>query len=465
MSQQHLSLDGILTRPEHPYITVNSTSRRPPGPRGRFLTGNLAAFRQDVLGFLTRSAREYGDIVGFSLSYVRCCLVNDPALIEQVLVRDHERVRKAWDLRWLRVALGDGLLTNEGDAWRRQRRLVQPAFHNDRIRGYGDIMVRKTDQMLARWSDGEVRDVHADLMSLTLEIVAEALFGVDVAPQARSVAHALGDFMRWFEIAFSEGVPLPLWVPTPANRRAVRAIRHFDAVIRDIIRERRTRGAAGEDLLGFLLAATETGTGMTDRQLRDEVITLLLAGHETTALALSWSLLLVGQHPDVDARLSREVESVLGGRLPTAADLARLGYTRQVVQESLRLYPPAWGFGREVVEPIQLGDYTLRRGTQVFLVPWVTHRDPRFFPDPERFSPERWGPDAERQIPKYAYFPFGGGPRYCVGSNFAMMEAVLLLATMLQRFRFTVRANETVELQPAVTLRPRSGIRAEVRRR
>ena len=445
-----------------------SATRRapPPGPRGHPLIGSLPEFRRDILGFLTQCAREYGDVVAFRVFHIRCCLVNHPDLIEQVLVREQDRTIKNWDARQLKVALGDGLLTNEGDAWRGQRRLIQPAFHNDAIRRYAEIMVRNTGRMLASWRDGEVRDLQADLMAVTLEIVAEALFGVDLAPQSRLIGPALGDVMEWFERVFTGGLPLPLWIPTPANLKMRRAIGRFDALVSSFIRQRRASPVHGSDLLTSLLAATdEAGAGMTDRQLRDEVMTLLLAGHETTALALSWALYLVGQHPEVEAKLMGEIDTVLGDRVPTADDVFRLGYARQVMQEAMRLYPPAWGIGREARAPIELGDFVVHPGTQIFLVQWVTHRDPRFFPEPERFLPERWEPEAERRIPKYAYFPFGGGPRYCVGSNFAMMETVLLLTMMVQRFRFRLQAPRAVQLQAAVTLRPRHGIRATVLRR
>jgi len=441
-----------------------SVARRPPGPKGRFLRGSVPEIRRDtegLPGFLTRCARDYGDVVGFSLFRVRYCLVNDPTLIERVLVHEHDHVIKHGDLRQLKPALGDGLLTNEGDAWRRQRRLVQPAFSHECIRTYADITVRSSEQMLTSWRDGDVHDVHADLMSVTLQIVAQALFGVNMALQERAVGAALRGFMDLLEQA--AGGRFPLWVPTPANRRLRRAIRRFDALISSVIRERRASGGQGTDLLSLLLTtADETGAGMTDREVRDEVITLLFAGHETTGLALSWTLFLLGQHPEIEVKLARELETVLGGRTPTAADAPKLAYARQVLQEALRLYPPVWCFGREAQATIQLGDYFIPRGTQILLAQWVTHRDARFFPEPERFLPERWEPERERRIPNYAYFPFGGGPRRCIGSNVAMMEATLLLAIVVQRFRVVLQLEHPVELDPGITLRPRHGIRVTV---
>lgn len=451
----------------HVRLRVRAMSaRRPPGPKEHPLTGSLGAFRRDMLGFLTQCAREYGDVVSYRVAHVPCCLVNHPTLIEQVLVAESDRVIKNWNVRRLKVALGDGLLTNEPPAWKRQRRLIQPAFHNDRIREYAAIMVQRTDDTVAGWRDGEVRDLHADLMALTLRIVAETLFGVDLAPEARAVANALGDFIQWIEGFLTRDIPLPIWVPTRANRRAVGAARQLDAVIASIVRRRRASHTDDRDLLGALLAAKDDdGIGMTDGQLRDEIATLLLAGHETTAIALCWTLMLVARHPEVEMNLVAEARSVLGNRSPGAADIGQLPYARMVVQESLRLYPPAWAFGREARATIRLGDYEVRRGTQIFIVPWVIHRDARFFQDPEHFRPERWKPEAARGIPKYAYCPFGGGPRYCVGSSFAMMEAVLLLTTLLRRCRLRLLPEHPIELQPAVTLRPRYGIRATVLRR
>jgi cytochrome P450 len=434
---------------------------RLPGPRGTLLLGSLSEFRRDMLGFMTRCAREYGDMSGFRLAHLRVCLVNDPALIEQVLVQERDRVRKPWDLRELEFALGKGLLTSEGELWKRQRRLIQPAFTHERIRSYGAIMVRRAEAMVASWKDGEVRDLHADMARVTLEIVCEALFGVDISTEADRIGEALELVMHQFERMFTSAIPLPLWFPTPGNLRARRAIRRMDEVVYGMVSKRRTSGEERDDLLGRLLAAQDAdGTKMTDRQLRDELLTLIAAGHETTALTLGWSLYLLARHPEVEARVAADLEAL--GAPPSIEDVAKLASTQQVVQESLRLYPPAWGIARENLEPIDLGGYHLERGTQIWLINWVTQRDPRFFEEPDAFRPERFAPERASRIPKYAYFPFAGGPRSCVGMHFALLEATLVLACVLRSFRVELVPEHPIELQPSVTLRPRYGIRARV---
>lgn len=449
------------------------SARTPPGPSGRRILGNTPEFRRDVLGFFTRCAREYGDLVAFRLGPQRCCLVNDPALIEEVLVRLDDRLRKGWDLRQLEFVLGRGLLTNEGGDWYRQRRLIQPAFHNRRIREYARLMGRRSVERAAGWEDGRPLDVHAEMMALTLGIVGEALFGAELSGRVEAVGRALDRVMVQFERMLRGWLPIPLSFPTPGNLAARRALAELDRVVYEIIDRRRAArvGAAGADpdqetdLLGSLLAIRdEEGRRLSERRLRDETITLLLAGHETTAIALAWTLWLVARHPEVDARLAGEIEALDPDRPPGPEDVEGLSYAGAVLQEGMRLFPPAWGIGREPLEDVELGGYEIRRGTQIFLVPWVTHRDPRFFPEPERFLPERWTEEPSARpgggrLPKYAYFPFGGGPRYCIGSGFAMMEATIALATVLRRWRFETVPDHPVEPQPAVTLRPRHGIR------
>ncbi len=446
---------------------VSAEPRTPPGPDGLPLLGSSPQFRRDLLGFFTRCAREHGDVAAFRLGPQSCCVVSDPDLIESVLVDLADRMRKGWDLRQLRFVLGRGLLTNEGDDWYRRRRLIQPAFHHGRIHEYARVMGRRAVERAASWRDGRTLDVHAEMMALTLEIVGEVLFGAELSGRVDAVGGALDRVMTQFERMLRGWLPIPLAFPTPGNLAARMALRKLDRVVYDLIRRRREGAGAdgGTDLLAALLVVQdEGGTGMSERQLRDEVITLLLAGHETTALALAWTLWLVARHPEVEARLSRELAALDGVGPPDAEDVERLPYARAVLQESMRLFPPAWGIGREPLEDVELGGFRIERGTQIFLVPWVTHRDPRFFPQPERFLPERWAEKPNPappggKLPKYAYFPFGGGPRYCIGSSFAMMEATLVLAAVLRRWRFRPLPDHPVVPQPAVTLRPRHGIR------
>jgi cytochrome P450 len=438
----------------------------PPGPRGNWLLGSLLEFRRDLLGFYERCARDYGDCVAFRLGSRRVYLLSHPEHIEYLLATGARNfAKRTYVLNLLLPLLGNGLLTSDGDFWLRQRRLMQPAFGRQRIAGYSQAMVSRTLGMLERWRDGETRDLHAEMMRLTLEIVGETLFGADVSGDAQEVGEVLEVAMHNFIARWESALPVPAWLPTPGNLRYRRALRKLDRVIYRIIHQRRAEGGRGEDLLSLLLRAHDEGGGMTDRQLRDEATTLFLAGHETTANALSWTWYLLARNPEVEAKLLAEVQNVLGGRPPTVADLPRLPYCERVVTESLRLYPPAYGFGRLAVRDCEVGGYRVPRGTTVIVSQWVTHRDPRFFEDPLAFRPERWAGDLHKRLPHYAYFPFGGGPRLCIGSNFAMLEAVLVLATVVARYHFTLLPDPPVVPRPVVTLRPAHGIFATLRKR
>jgi cytochrome P450 len=444
-----------------------AAARRAPGPKGHLFWGNLHEFRHDMLGFWTDCARVYGDVSAFRLGTRRCLLVNHPDLIEEVLVTNARNFIKHFALRICPVMLGHGLLTSEGDFWLRQRRLAQPAFSRGRIAAYGDVMVRYTERMIASWKDGEERDLHADLMRLTLEIVAKTLFGAEVAADAHDVGEALHTALDSFSSAFTSLVRWPLFVPTPANQRLKEAVRRLNAIIYRFIEQRRADGEDQGDLLSMLLRARDEddGSRMTDKQLRDEMMTLFLAGHETTAIVLAWTWYLLATHPEAATRLAEELDQVLGGRAPTMADLPRLRYTEHIVQESMRLYPPAYVIGREPLEKCTLGGFAVPAGQTIFMSQWVLHRDPRYWDAPEKFLPERWASDEIRGLPKYAYFPFGGGPRICIGANFAMMEACLILATMAQKWQLTLTPGHPVEPLPQMTLRPANGIKGTIHRR
>lgn len=446
----------------------------PPGPRSHFLIGDFLAFNRDPLAFLTRYAREYGDVVELHLLNRPTYLINRPDYIEDVLVTHNHNFIKSRGLRESRSVLGTGLLTSEGEFWRRQRRLIQPAFHRNHIAAYGDVMVAYTQRMLATWRSGEIRDIHQDMMRLTLEIVAKTLFDTDVAGEAQEVGEAMRVVLEHFNAQASTGFLIPNSLPTPGNRRMRQAVQQLDAIIYNIIRQRRTDGTERGDLLSTLLEAhDEDGSRMTDKQLRDEVMTLFLAGHETTAIALSWTWHLLSQHPEAEARLWTELRSVLNGRAPTVTDLPQLRYTEWVVNESLRLYPPAWVIGREAVRECEIGRYTLPAGSTIVMSQWVMHRDPRYFKEPERFKPERWANDPSsssgqvlaKHLPRFAYFPFGGGPRQCIGNSFALMEARLLLATIAPAFRLVASPGPEVTPWPTITLRPRHGMWMELRKR
>jgi cytochrome P450 len=443
--------------------------RIPPGPKGSWLLGSLSEFRRDMLGFFTRLAREYGDCASYRLGNRHLCLVSHPDLIEHILTHGSKSFSKrTYVLQLLEPIVGNGLLTSEGDFWLRQRRLAQPAFSRQRIAEYGPIMVAVSQRYVDRLQPGESRDLHADMMRLALEIVTKALFDADVTSDAGEVGAALEVVMENFIRRWESLWQLPEWWPTPSNIRRRRAVRRLDAIVYRFIHERRQSGAAGNDLLSRLLQARDVagdGTGMTDLQLRDELMTLFLAGHETTANAMAWTWYLLGQNPEKEAKLADELERVLAGRPPTVEDIARLPYTEAVVQESLRLYPPAYGFGRIASEDCQVGEFLIKKGTTAIMSQWVTHRDPRFFDEPDAFRPERWLDGLAKRLHRYAYFPFGGGARQCIGNTFAMMEAVLILATIVPRYRFVLVPGHAVVPRPVVTLRPEHGIKAVVEAR
>jgi cytochrome P450 len=440
----------------------------PPGPKGLPIVGNMFEPRGDAIRYFTKCIREYGDIVFLRFLGVPMCLVNRPDCIESVLVTQHNNFEKSKDYRALRRVLGNGLLTSEGVFWRRQRKLVQPAFHQGRIAAYAEVMVAYTERMVASWKHGQGLDVHEAMMRLTLDIVAKTLFDTDVSREAEDVGAALQVLMSKFFRQAGFALLLPSFIPIPTTRRLQRAVGQLDKVIYEIIRRRRTSGQTSGDLLSVLLRAQDDeGLGMTDRQLHDEIMTLFLAGHETTANALSWTWLLLGQNPGVEEKLVEELRRVLSGRSPTAADLPRLTYTEMILREAMRLYPPVWVIGRRGLAPFRMGEYELPAETNVLMSQIITHRDARYFPEPERFDPDRWKADDPRfvSLPRFAYFPFGGGPRVCIGAGFAMMEAVLLLATIAQRFTLTLVPGQTIEKLPSVTLRPKRGIRVILHRR
>src|SRR5215218_4797704 len=431
-----------------------------PGPKGFWPVGHVVQFRRDPLALLTRVAREYGDVARFLAATQTIYLLNHPDYIRDVLVTHHARFKKGRALQRAKRLLGEGLLTSEGEFWRRQRRLAQPAFHRQRINSYAETMVAYAEKTSARWRDGETLDVSAEMMRLTLAVVGKTLFDADVESDADEVGAALTEVMSLFGYLMLPFAELLEKLPLPPRRRFERARARLDAVIYRIIEERRREGRDRGDLLSTLLhAVDEEGdrTGMTDEQLRDEVMTIFLAGHETTANALAWTWYLLSQNREVEARLHAELDEVLAGRPPTAEDLPRLRYTEMVFAESMRLYPPAWILGRRALEEFEVGGHLIPRGGLVILSPYVMQRDPRYFPDPEQFDPERFTPEAKASRPQFSYFPFGGGPRRCVGEGFAWMEAVLILAALARRWRLRLAPGVVVRTEPRITLRPGKG--------
>lgn len=431
----------------------------PPGPRGQPLLGSLPAMNRDILAFFRDAVAGYGDVVGFSGLRMPFCLLAHPDYIEQVLVRDNDRFVKSFDYRVLSFVLGQGLLTSEGDVWRTQRRLAQPIFHADRVKSCVPVFLECTSAAVAELRQQTQVDIHDEMMRLALRIVSNSLFHSVLEEDVLTVRHALDSLTDAFE-----GFPFPLWLPFPKHVRLWGRLRRLNRLMFRMIEQRRSAPTGAHDLLDRLLAARdEQGRQMSDRQLRDELLTVFLAGHETTAIAMSFALWLIARHPAVEQRLRQEWSDVLGQRAVAADDVPKLPWTKAVLNEAMRLYPPAWVVGREARDDYSIGGYTLPRGTTIFLSQYLTHRDPRFFDHPEEFRPQRWLDESEVTHPRYAYFPFGAGPRSCIGAGFAMLEMTCLLPTLLRGVRFEAVDTSEIDVIPAITLRPRHGIRLKVR--
>ena len=444
-----------------------TTKTLPPGPPGKGLGGNLTEFRRDKLAFLSRCAQEHGDVSTFRLGNKQIFLVLHPNDIEKVLVSHNRNFEKHYITQLLRPTLGNGLLISEGTFWLRQRRLMQPAFQKQRIDSYAPLIVEHTQRLTDKWQHGQSFDLHSEMMRLALNIVAQALLDVDVSTPFQEVEQALDVLMSDFSYRFESLLPWPLWVPTPRNLRMRSARQTLRRIIDGIIQTRRHSQREHVDLLSLLLSARDeqNGQGMNDLQLRDEVMTIFLAGHEFSINALSWTWLLLMQHPQVEMQLQAELQRVLQGQAPTLADVPHLKFTTAVVQEAMRLYPPVFTFGRKIVQACELGGYLLPVGGTVLLSQWVVHRDARWFADPQEFHPQRWLQPEIDSLPKYAYFPFGGGPRVCIGNTFAMLEATLALAYMADHFHFELQSDKPVVAWPSITLRPRHGIPVRVMKR
>ena len=444
------------------------TATRAPGPRGLPWFGSVFPAWNDPLALFLGSRDRYGDVVRFKFGPFQYYLVNDPDVVKHVLVDNPKGYTKSRNYLGLKVVLGEGLLTSEGDHWRRQRKLAQPAFHRDKLAGFATSMSRATRDMLTRWSsEGSARSfcIHSEMMRLTFRIVGLTLFSSDVDGDAKDVGQALEVAMHWANDYAESMIRVPPYIPTPGNVRFKRAKKTLDDVVFRLISERRAQAAKsgdfGDDLLGMLMASTEEGSssGMDDQQLRDEIITMILAGHETTANLLSWTFSLLSKHPDVERRVREEARRVLGDRDPVLEDVRGLEYTKMVLEEALRLYPPAWVFERQAIAPDTLGGYPIEPGAIIGICPYVLHRHPDHWENPEGFDPERFHPERTAKRPRYAYLPFGGGPRTCVGNHFAMMEAQILLAMIVREQRLELDPSHRVVLDPVITLRPKTGIR------
>jgi cytochrome P450 len=441
-------------------------SLQAPGPNSLF---NLAVlrFRRNPLRFLQNLTLNYGDFVAFRIMNRQMFFANHPDYIRDVLVTQNSNFGKGRALEKAKRILGSGLLTSEGEAHHRQRRLVLPAFHRQRIASYGTVMVEHASRMADDWQEGMPIDISHEMTRLTLGIVAKTLFDADVGKEADEIGEAMTVMLKMFHLLMYPFAEVLEKLPLPMVRRYERMRLRLDSTIYRIINERRKSGVDRHDLLSMLLLAQDEDDGqkMTDAQVRDEAMTLFLAGHETTANALSWTFYLLSQNPVAEANLHAELDEIIGSRAPTPEDIARLQYTEKVVSESMRLFPPAWGIGRRSLVDQMIGPYRVPADSIVLLSPFVTQRDPRFFSEPDQFRPERWTAEWKSSLPPFSYFPFSGGPRRCIGEGFAWTEAILILATLSQRWRVRLDQSKTVEPQALFTLRPRGGIRMRIERR
>jgi cytochrome P450 len=445
---------------------IISMSAQPPVAKGEFLYGVMREFSNDTPAFMLR-ALPMGNVVKFYFGPFPGYIINHPDQIHQVLVQDADKYYKHFSIkRSVGAVAGNGIFTSDGEFWKRQRKLAQPAFHTKRIGSYANVMVEYAERTANAWHDGEKLDVDRQMAHLTMEIISKTLFDADVKDDVSQVGPAMESVFLITNDRLNDLFPLPYWVPTPRNRRFAAEMDRLNATIQRFVDDRRKSGEDKGDLLSMLLMAQDDdGAVMTDQQVRDEALTLFGAGHETTAVTMSWTWFLLAQYPQIEARLHAELDEVLGGRAPTFDDLPRLRYTEMIIKEALRLYPPAFGVSREPIVDTKIGDYDIPKSSVVFINIFGVQRDPNIFPEPERFDPERFSSENEKRIPKYAYIPFGGGPRICIGNAFAMMEAKLLLATLAQHWRFTPVAGHIVKPVRAFTLRPQGGLKMIAHRR
>ncbi|MCA0457914.1 MAG: cytochrome P450 [Chloroflexi bacterium] len=439
--------------------------KQPAGTSGFPIIGSMAEFARDPIKFVTRLQRDYGDVAAFSLMGSKSVLVSDPQAVDRILVETGKRYdhgKRNPSLAMQKI-LGNGLVTSEGDFWKRQRKLIAPAFHHQSIKKYADQIVEYTQDLAKTWQPGTTRDLHQDMMSLTQRIIMKVLFDVDV--QGTVIGDVTGSFDAMMHALGAEqtGIEaiLPDFIPTPSRRQMQEAVTHVNGLLLELIEQRRKEGSEQRDLLTmFMETRDEDGQPMSDEQLLDEIRTLYLAGHETTATTLSWAWMLLSQNPEAYAQVEAEVDRVLNGRTPTSDDVPQLAYCNAVIKESLRCYPVAWITRRVPLEDVEINGYHIAGGTFVFLSPWVLHHDSRWFEKPDAFMPERWLKDKAEQPLREAYIPFGGGPRVCIGNGFAMMESVLILAALAQKHHVALLPEHRVELEIAGTLRPKSGLEA-----
>lgn len=440
----------------------------PPGPKGLPFVGSLFDYFSDILGFLTSISTDYGDIVYYKLGSRKMYLLNDPEDIKDVLITNNRNFEKSRALKRSKIILGEGLLTNEGEPHLKNRRTIQPVFHHQRIKSYGDLMAEYSSRIGDNWQNGSLVDIHKEMMKLTLSIVSKTIFDSEMESESDEIGKSLTDLVTLFpQMIFPYSEYLDN-LPLPANKRFFNAKNKLDSIIYGLIEERRANPGEKMDLLSMLLEAQDEegdGQGMSNEQVRDEAMTLFLAGQESTANSLVWTWYLISGHPEVEKIIHREIDSVLNGRLPTLDDLGKLSYTQNVFKEALRLYPPAWALARHVKEDYEVGGYTIPAGADIFISQYVVHRDPRLYREPERFIPERWESDETKNLPRFAYFPFGGGTRRCIGEPFAWMEGVIIIATIASNWKMRLVPHQKVEPEPLITIRPKNGMKMILERR
>ena len=429
-------------------------------PGGKPLVGVLPQLQHNPLEVMERATLRFGPVTRLPLPMADGYMLGHPRFVQHVLVTNSKNyVKQTRGYEMLRMVLGNGLVTSEGTFWKRQRRIAQPAFHRERLAGFGAVMTRAATQLVDRWVMGEPFDFAAEMMHCTLRVVGETLLSADVTSQADHVGRALTVALEHLIHRTLHPLSAPEWVPTPQNLRFKRALEELDRVVLGLIAERRQGGEPKHDLLAMLMESTdpETGEGMTDEQLRDEVMTIFLAGHETTANNLAWTMALLGRAPEVERKLVAEAGAVLAGQPPTMAQAHQLPYAMNVIKESMRLYPPVWSLGRRVVEDELVDGYLLPKDALVFISPWAIHRLPEFWADPLAFDPDRWLTEDPRRA-HGSYLPFSMGQRKCIGDTFALVEAQLILTTVLQRVHLSLVPGQTFEPEPVITLRPLGGV-------
>ena len=447
---------------------LNKDPFLPPGPKGLPFLGSLVDYFSDMLGFLKRVSDEYGDLVYYKLGSRKMYLLNNPEHIKDVLVTYNRNFEKSRALKRTKIILGEGLLTNEGEPHIKQRRTIQPVFHHQRIKSYGDVMADYASRVGEGWQNGSVVNIHKEMMKLTLYIVSKTIFDSDMESESDEIGQCLTDLVTLFpQMLFPYSEYLDN-LPLPANRRFQNAKNKLDSIIYGLIEKRRANPGVKSDLLSMLLEAEDEeggGEGMTDEQVRDEALTLFLAGQESTANSLVWTWYLISTHTEVEKKMHEEIDTALNGRLPTLDDLGKLSYTQNVFKEALRLYPPAWAVARHVKEDYEVGGYIIPAGADIFMSQYVVHRDPRFYREADRFTPERWSSDETKDLPRFAYFPFGGGTRRCIGEPFAWMEGVILIAPIASKWKMRLVPHQKIVPQALITIRPKNGMNMILERR